>query len=667
MNKLIENDPYLKPYTSFFDQWKSFSEKKEFELCGDGQLIDFAQGHHYFGLHQEADEIIIREWAPNADQIFLVGECNNWEEQSKYKFSSIGNGNWELRLSMYDIQHKSLYALEIYFNNTHARRIPSWATRVVQDDHTHIFNAQVWLPIDPFVWKYDVPKLSQKPIIYEAHIGMSGEEEMVHSFKSFTRDILPKIHKAGYNTIQLMAIAEHPYYGSFGYHVSNYFASSSRFGTPEELKTLIDEAHSLGIVVIMDLVHSHAVKNEIEGLGKYDGTQYQFFHQGDRGIHPAWDSYCFDYSKNEVLHFLLSNIQFWQTEYHFDGFRFDGVTSMLYKNHGLECDFLEYKDYFSDNLEVDAIVYLQLANKLMKQIDENSLSIAEEMSGLPGLAAPISDGGIGFDYRMAMGVPDYWIKQIKEVADENWHVGDMFYQLTSHRDDEEVISYVESHDQALVGDKTVFFRLIDQEIYYSMQKDQPNMSVERGVALHKMIRLYTLSCAAGGYLSFMGNEFGHPEWIDFPREGNDWSFLHARRQWTLQENKNLKFHWLSDFDRKMIHLFGNGQILSHKTVLKRKESVNDQIIAFTRGHYLFVFNFNPVQSFPDYEIEFEPAKFKVVLNTDSGIYGGFDRIDERMTYYTIPIGSSHQKHALRLYIPSRSAFVLEIIPFTKAK
>ena len=271
----------------------------------------------------------------------------------------------------------------------------------------------------------------------------------------------------------------------------------------------------MGIAVVMDLIHSHAVKNEVEGLGKYDGTRYQFFHDGPRGEHPAWDSYCFNYGKNEVLHFLFSNLKYWLEEYNFDGYRFDGVTSMLYYDHGLGKAFTSYGDYFSPNLDYEAVVYFRLANKLIHQVKPNALSIAEDMSGLPGLAAPISHGGLGFDYRMSLGVPDYWIKVIKEKKDEEWEVGDIFYQLTAHRMDEKVVSYAESHDQALVGDKTIIFRLIDKEMYYSMRKDQPNLSVDRGIALHKMIRLITASCAGGAYLNFMGNDFGHPEWIEF--------------------------------------------------------------------------------------------------------------------------------------------------------
>ncbi len=464
-----------------------------------------------------------------------------------------------------------------------------------------------------------------------------------------------------------MAIPEHPYYGSFGYHVSSFFAPSSRFGTPEELKQLVDEAHGMGLSVIIDLVHSHAVKNEVEGLGKYDGTRWQFFHDGPKGEHPAWDSYCFNYGKPEVIHFLLSNIRYWLEEFKFDGFRFDGVTSMLYFDHGLGKAFTSYDDYFNSGLDQEAFSYFIMANRLIHEINQNALSIAEEMSGLPGLATPHKDGGLGFDYRMAMGVPDFWIKTIKEVPDEKWDVGTIFYELTSKRLDEKVVSYAESHDQALVGDKTIIFRLIDKEMYFSMRKDQPNMAVDRGIALHKMIRLATLTCAGGAYLNFMGNEFGHPEWIDFPREGNGWSYAHARRLWSIADNQELRYHWLADFDRVLISLVRKNRLIDIPEVYRIYDHKENQILAYSRGNYLFVFNFHPTQSFVEYGIPMEASKYEVVLNTDESRFGGQNRIDDTLTYYTHPAGGLTSQHYLLLYLPARTAMVLQKQEFKKVR
>jgi 1,4-alpha-glucan branching enzyme len=533
---------------------------------------------------------------------------------------------------------------------------------VVQDEKTKIFNAQVWQPEENYKWSHEYfsPAITA-PVIYEAHIGMATPEEKIGSYREFTENVLPVIIKSGYNTIQLMAIQEHPFYGSFGYHVSSFFAASSRFGTPEDLKELVDKAHVAGIRVIMDLVHSHSVKNVNEGLGLFDGSMGQYFHSNERRNHIAWDSLCFDYGKDNVIHFLLSNCRFWLEEYKFDGFRFDGITSMIYYDHGLGKNFTSYNDYFDGNQDEDALVYLFLANKLIHKFKPEAITIAEEMSGMPGLASDTDKMGYGFNFRLSMGVPDFWIKLVKETIDENWDMGTLFYELTQHRPEEKIISYCESHDQALVGDKTLIFRMIDAEMYSGMNKSYHSIVVDRGIALHKMIRLITFSTSGGGYLNFMGNEFGHPEWIDFPREGNNWSFKYARRQWQLAENKDLKYNSLLKFDRKMLKLHTDFKILDDLTVKRIYENNADKVIVYMRGELLFVFNFHPTTSFTDYGIPVS-GKFRVVLDTDDPLFGGFNRIDRKEIYISIRKAERNIINAplyLYLYLPSRTALVFK--------
>ncbi len=480
---------------------------------------------------------------------------------------------------------------------------------------------------------------------------MAGEKEDVASYKEFTQNILPYIAESGYTTIQLMAIQEHPYYGSFGYHVSNYFAASSRFGTPDDLKELVDTAHQLGLAVILDIVHSHAVKNEMEGLSRFDGTYTQYFHDGDRGNHQAWDSRVFDYGKPEVVHFLLSNCRFWLEEYHFDGFRFDGVTSMLYKDHGIDRAFSSYDDYFSDQTDKDALAYLSLANELIHAVKPRAITIAEDMSAYPGLAAPTTRGGVGFDYRLSMGVPDLWIRYIKEKADEQWDITHLMHELQQHRPEEKTISYAESHDQALVGDKTLIFRLIDAAMYEEMSTDSESVVVDRGVALHKLIRLITASTHSGGYLTFMGNEFGHPEWIDFPREGNEWSYAYARRQWSLAKNKSLRYQYLYSFEKAVL------KIVRKTTELIERVSINDdhKTVSYQRGDLLFVYNFHPTRSYTDYLTQADSGNYELVISSDATQFGGFDRIDDSIVYRSV---EENNTSGIKVYIPARTALVL---------
>lgn len=661
---LVKNDAYLAPYEDAIRGRHEHALWKMNQLTQNGQLTlsDFANGHNYYGLHQTADGWVFREWAPNATEIYLVGDFNGWSEQEAYQCHKIeGTGNWELTLPHDAMQHGQYYKMRVHWEGGEGERIPAWAQRVVQDEASKIFSAQVWAPAEPYVWKKKTFKPQTSPLlIYECHIGMAQDEEKVGTYNEFREKVLPRIIKDGYNAIQIMAIQEHPYYGSFGYHVSSFFAASSRFGTPEELKALIDEAHKNGIAVIMDIVHSHAVKNEVEGLGNLAGDPNQYFYPGERHEHPAWDSLCFDYGKDEVLHFLLSNCKYWLEEYHFDGFRFDGVTSMLYYSHGLGEAFCNYADYFNGHQDDNAICYLTLANCLIHEVNKNAVTIAEEVSGMPGLAAKFKDGGYGFDYRMAMNIPDYWIKTIKELPDEAWKPSSIFWEIKNRRSDEKTISYCESHDQALVGDKTIIFRLVDADMYWHFRKGDETEMTHRGIALHKMIRLATIAAINGGYLNFMGNEFGHPEWIDFPREGNGWSHKYARRQWNLVDNEELCYHLLGDFDRKMLEVITSEKKFNETPIQEIWHNDGDQILAFSRGELVFVFNFSPSHSYSDYGFLVPEGSYNVVLNTDAREFGGFGFADDTVEHFTNsdPLYEKDHKGWLKLYIPARSAVVL---------
>ena len=672
--KLIQQDSYLEPYAAAIQARYDYAVRKEQELTSGLPLEDWADGYLYFGLHPTATGWVLREWAPNATAIYVKGDMNGWEKREDYRLWPIGNGVWEGTFTEEQFSHGQLYKLLVEWQGGWGERIPSYATRVVQDDYTKIFSAQVWRPTPVFPdGRPTVDRRSKHTFkglkkgtplfIYECHIGMAGEQERVATYEEFRTAVLPRVAELGYNCLQIMAVQEHPYYGSFGYHVSNFFAASSRFGTPEELKALIQDAHARGMMVIMDIVHSHAVKNEREGLGNFDGTPYQYFHEGARREHPAWDSLCFNYEKPEVLHFLLSNCKFWLEEYDFDGFRFDGVTSMMYLSHGLGEDFNGYDSYYNGNEDGDAIMYLTLANKLIHAVKPWAVTIAEDMSGMPGLARSQKDGGIGFDYRLAMGIPDFWIKYIKEVKDEDWKAGHIFYEMTNRRQDEKTISYADSHDQALVGDKTIIFRLVDADMYWHFEHGHSTYMVDRGIALHKMIRLATASAMQGGYLNFMGNEFGHPEWIDFPREGNGWSYKYARRQWSLVDHDRYFFADLNRFDRAMVHLLKQNISGKPDFIDKLWDNEGDQIVAYRRGDLVFVFNWSGTRSYNDYGILAPEGKYQVVLNTDAPEFAGFGLSDDSVEHFTQPdkLYQKDGKGWLKLYLPARSAVVLKRI------
>ena len=664
MYRILELNPQLAPFAGDIDLRMFLYRATRDRILKEGQsLNDFANAYEFFGFHHVDGGWYYREWAPSAYQLYLEGDFNNWN-QTSHPLTPIGDGNWEIFLPGDDALWDGCKVKTVVdANMTRTEHIPLYARRAVQDKETRLFCAEVVDDRKTFQWTDQSFQGEDSLFIYEAHVGMAQEEGKVGSYREFADLILPRIKKAGYNTVQLMAIMEHPYYGSFGYQVSNFYAASSWFGKPEDLKYLINTAHSMGIRVLLDVVHSHAVKNTAEGINMFDGTTWQFFHDGPKGDHPAWGTKCFDYGKTGVLHFLLSNLKFWMTEYHFDGFRFDGVTSMLYHDHGLGTDFNTNDKYFSFNTHTEAITYLQLANELIHQVNPAAITIAEDMSGMPGMCLPISDGGIGFDYRLAMGLPDMWVRTVKEKKDEFWDIFKMWCEMCMRRPGEGTVAYVESHDQALVGDKTMIFRLADAAMYTDMEKTTHNPVIDRAIALHKMIRLFTMAGGGEAYLNFMGNEFGHPEWIDFPREGNGWSFHYCRRQWSLRDNPKLKYEWLGQFDEDMVHLAKEANLFDQRMGNLRLIDSTRQVIVFYRSGLLFALNFSPCNSYTDVEISLpDIADYEVAMCSDDAKYGGNDLV-AHMKY---PAQVDKEGNStIKLYLPARTAVVLKELKRTK--
>ena len=671
---LVALDPWLEPHAeklrARFAHYRRFRERID---ATGGLLGQISQGHHYLGFNRGEKDgqpgIWYREWAPAASYLALIGDFNGWH-RGAHPLTPDEWGIWHVflpdRLYKDRLTHGSRVKVHVASAIGGLDRVPAYIQRVVQEEHNWSFSGQYWNPAEPYGWKHATPKRKGGLRVYEAHVGMAQKEGRVGAFAEFTENVLPRIADLGYNAIQLMAVMEHPYYGSFGYHVSNLYAVSSRFGTPEDLKALIDTAHGMGLFVIMDLVHSHAVKNIYEGLNRFDGTEYQYFHAGGRGQHTAWDSLCFDYSKYEVQRFLLSNVRFWLEEFRFDGFRFDGVTSMLYLDHGLGKDFTSYDDYFSDNVDKDAVSYLMLANELAHEVNPDAIMIAEDVSGMVGLARPTVEGGLGFNYRLAMGIPDYWIKLLKEKRDEEWNLGEIYHMLLNRRQHEKHIAYAESHDQALVGDKTIAFWLMDKEQYWGMSVFTPNLIVDRGIALHKMIRLITFSLGGEGYLNFMGNEFGHPEWIDFPRPGNNYSYHYARRQWHLVEFDHLRYKGLNNFDRAMLGIDKAFNLLEDPFIQQLALHEHDRYIIYRRGPLVFAFNFHPTESRTDLRIPVPDATdYRVVLNTDDRQFEGHGLVAEAMVYPKQGVPMYGREQSIQVYLPSRSAQVLApVVPQT---
>ncbi len=664
---LIRHDPWLAPYAAALrHRYQCFRRALQDIDETEGSLADLATGHRYFGFNRgkcdSREGVWYREWAPAADALYLIGDFNDWDRRS-HPMQRDRYGVWSIFLpddgSRGQATHESRVKVHVLSKIGPMDRVPAYITRAVQDQQTLTFAGQIWDPPNPYRWQHHPPPIRGGLRIYEAHVGMAQEEQRVGTYLEFAEQVLSRIASAGYNAVQLMAVQEHPYYASFGYHVSSFFAPASRFGTPDELRQLIDHAHSLGLFVLLDVVHSHSVKNLHDGISMFDGCGHQYFHDGPRGDHPAWDSRLFDYAKREVLRFLLSNLRYWLEEFHFDGFRFDGVTSMMYLHHGLGHDFGSYDDYLINDIDESAVTYLQLANQLVKQVNPLAITVAEDVSGMVGLARPLDEGGLGFDYRLAMGLPDYWIKLLKEKRDQDWSMAEIFNTMMNRRRHEKHIAYAESHDQALVGDKTLAFRLMDADMYWHMDKNSQNAVIERGIALHKMIRLVTFASGGEGYLTFMGNEFGHPEWVDFPREGNADSFKHARRQWSLVDDPGLRYGELAAFDQAMLALDEQFDLLDATEIVTLNLDEANQILIFARGGLVFVFNFQATTSQTDYRFAVPQAcDHRLILNTDAEEFGGHAFVKPNQTHSAAPKTDEGHENCIQIYIPARSAQVL---------
>jgi 1,4-alpha-glucan branching enzyme len=463
---------------------------------------------------------------------------------------------------------------------------------------------------------------------------------------------------------------------------------------------------------LLDVVHSHCSKNEADGVAGFDLTGLPpgqgggasdsddvasaLVRAGPAGYHSQWDSRVWSFGRLETLRFLLSNARYWVEELGFDGFRFDGVTSMLYAHHGINVGFSGgYHEYFGLQTDVEACVYLMLANEMLHAMvggggatpsspssssssspsspsspfspsspqpppPTDVLTIAEDVSGMPGLCAPVQDGGLGFDARLAMAVPDLWIRLLKEVPDEHWPVSQIVSALCGRRYGEGrvgTVGYAESHDQAIVGDKTIAMWLFGAEIYDGMSlvhSASASPVIERGMALHKLITAVTVALGGEARLTFMGNEFGHPEWIDLPREGNGWSHAHARRQWSLAYGgrEDLRYGQLLAWDRAL-----NAADDRHGFVSSGQQwctVIDDerQLLVAERGALLWVFNFSPHRSWgaggtgggggqeeagpaPLRVPAPEPGKYRVVLDSDATCFGGSGRVPWK-EYYTTP-------------------------------
>jgi len=654
-------DAELMEYEGFFSRRVDLFTREIQRLRSEwGSLAAYAGLHRELGMHKvERDGRLYwrcREWAPAAHSVYLATDRVNFERSYPYRFARTDDPMlWELFVPAEELPHGTYYELHMASSRTgrHVTRVPAFAVWVEQNrDNENQWCARVWDPPEAFAFRRPRPQRPSFPRIYEAHVGIAQsalgkKPKQFGTYRHFAEKVLPRIKKGGYTTVQLMGIPEHPLYKSFGYQVSGYFAPSSRFGTPDDFKYLVDEAHRLELGVILDITHSHACPNTEQGLARYDTSRYFF-----RDLKTQWDTVSFDYSQERTRRFLLSNCRYWLEEFNIDGFRFDAVGNMIYLDHGLDDDFSHVGRCFygkdgQNRLDENGVLYLSLANTLVHELAPHAITLAEEFSGAPGMSCSPDNAGLGFDYRFAMGLPDFWAKFIEEGRT----MGQMWHELTNRRHYDKTISYTECHDQCINGDDAFIWRMIKDDMYTHMSVFSDSWKCSRGVALHKLMRFITLGSAGQGWLNFMGNEFGHPEWID----AEDY----AHRQWHLAETTHLKYSKLDAFDRNLLRLVREYPEQFQRGPRFRYIHEEERILAFERGTLLFVFNFHELQAQKHLDLMVTPGKYTEIFSSDELAYAGHGNLSTRTPgEHFSDAASGVLEQRITLYVPPLAGLAL---------
>jgi 1,4-alpha-glucan branching enzyme len=658
-------DATLAAYRDFLERRaRRFTGELKRIVAAYGSLRAYAALHTNLGIHKirRTDGTFswrLREYMPNAEDLWLTTDRLNFQRHASYRFRRLENGVFQLSLPEDALAHGTYMELRVKPRKRGPeqgalRRVPAFATWVEQDAVLPSqWCARLWAPEKPYRFRHRRPAKAVFPRIYEAHVGMAQsalarQGQSVGSYRDFAADMLPRIRDAGYTAVQLMGILEHPLYRSYGYQVSSYFAPSSRFGTPDEFRGLVDAAHGLSLMVILDIPHGHACANTEQGIAAYDGSRYLF-----SGEHNQWGTPSFDYAQEMTRRFLLSNCRYWLEEFRVDGFRFDAVGNMIYADHGVDDDFSHVgRCFYGGNglprADENGELYLCLANALIRRIRPQALSIAEEFSGMPGLTCPPKEGGLGFDYRFAMGIPDYWEKCIESPRD----MGSLWYETTNHRPYDRTVSYVECHDQCINGHDAMIWRLIGKDMYDYMAVFTDNWNTSRGLAFYRLMRLVTLCTADAGYLNFMGDEFGHPEWLDDESR--------AHRQWHLAGRADLKYAGLAAWDRAQMTLVAGRLPDFQQQPLFRFIHEDDRILAFERGRLLFVFNFHELQAKTNLLFAVTPGKYVERLSSDETAFAGKGNLCvgvPPVEHFTRVLDHRHEQD-VSLYLPPMTALVL---------
>lgn len=574
-----------------------------------------AKAYEFMGSHRlNKDTVVFRVWAPNATSCSVVGNFNDWDVSAN-KMYKISDSLWETEITGL-IEHFTLYkyAIETFDGRTilkadpygyHMETRPGTATKFYEIDN-YKWNDDFWMEKRKNSKIYDLPVN-----IYEVHAGSwkRFSDGNVFSYRKLADELVPYVVEMGYTHIEFMPLSEYPFDGSWGYQVCGFYAATSRYGTPEDLMYLIDKCHESEIGVILDWVPAHFPKDEF-GLFEFDGTPCYEYADSRKGEHKHWGTKVFDFGKNEVQSFLISNAMFWIEKYHIDGLRVDAVSSMIYLNYNRDDgEWIPNVHGGVENLE--AITFLRKLNTALFREHNDILMIAEESTAWPMVSKPVHRGGLGFNFKWNMGwmndiIRYFNLDGLSRKYNHDYLTFSFFYAFSEN------FILPLSHDEVVHGKGSLINK-------HPGDPENPVEYQEKFAGLRSMLAY--MYAHPGKKLLFMGSEFGQFKEWNFAEE-LDWGLLeydmHKKTQnftkalnHFYKENPSL---WQIDYSWEGFEwIIPDDNI--HSVLAFKRSGDNDSDELYT------IFNFTKVDR-ENYTIGVPAGKFKVVFNTDDPIFGG---------------------------------------------
>lgn len=592
---------------------------KTYTLFTDHDIYLFKEGKHYklyekFGAHSVEKEgvkgVYFSVWAPNAKKVSVIGNFNNWNHQDHILFPRWdGSGIWEGFIA--GLTWGTLYKYAIENLGKILEKSDPYALSWEQNLQAASLVSTTWYEWSDEEWlenRWEKNSLKSPISVYEMHLGSwlrnDKSPDKFLNYRDIAGKLVPYIKEMGFTHVEFMPVMEYPYDPSWGYQITGFFAATSRFGSPQDLMFLINELHKNDIGVILDWVPSH-FPGDANGLHRFDGSYLYEPEDPRRGFHPDWKSYIFNYGRNEVKSFLISNAMFWLDRYHVDGLRVDAVTSMLHLDYSRNEGEWE-PNIYGTNVNLEAKIFLQEFNTAVyKEFGDHIITIAEESSDFPLLTKPVHDGGVGFGMKWMMGWMHDTLDYFKEEYDNRKHHHHKLTFASMYMYNENYMMPL-SHDEVVHGKASLIYKMKGDE----WQK----------FANLRALYVYMFT-NPGAKLLFMGDEFGQTSEWNF-KQSLDWHLLdfpvHKGLQNLVKDlnhlYKNETAFYENQFNQDGFEWVEADDTENSVYVYLRKGKKKDDV-------FMVVLNLTP-NTF-DYQIGVNTGThWEVIFNSDNDIYGG---------------------------------------------